>query len=596
MAVALTHESSKRVPRLRPLWHRSAPRRIVEQCPGDDPFTGWTVWQDYLANRKEPVSPQFVEGREPALLWGWEENAESVGNFELEEKQSIATVLSDAALDDGSDLPHALRCLHVAYLLPALAAKLEGETWWQLAERLHHLAVDAQQHQIDWQTEPNSLLHHQLSAGELPLALSYLFPEIRAFRSLRKPARAALSEALVELTDGHGLPHARLLPVFGPLFGCWTRARWLGERLSSGAWSPQAERQYEWLVRHAIRLADQHGRFLLTPADTDTCWTKPLFSTAIELTGDDGDCAAARAAFKGRVVPKKRHYDADKLPRPSLDSDWSGIAVMADGWSPSSIRLAITYADNPVRIELSAGGERLLAGAWTTETTCDGKPVQVAGEWENLCWQSNKWCDFLELSIPLTNGLQIERQFVFGRKDGVLYLADIVVSIDGTPRRIQHSLGLPLTDHFTWTPEPDTRDGLLVGRDQAAAVLPLALPEWRIDPRGGSLTAANGRLVLTQEATGQTLCCPLFFDLKAKRSKKERTWRQLTVAEWMEVLPRDRAVGFRAQSGNGQWLVYRSLGPAGNRTVLGHNIAGEFCAGRFRRSGKLDEWIEIEVS
>jgi hypothetical protein len=63
----------------------------------------------------------------------------------------------------------------------------------------------------------------------------------------------------------------------------------------------------------------------------------------------------------------------------------------------------------------------------------------------------------------------------------------------------------------------------------------------------------------------------------------------------MEVLPRDRAVGYRAQSGRGQWLIYRSLGPAGNRTVLGQNIAGEFCAGRFRRSGKLEEWIEIEV-
>jgi hypothetical protein len=87
----------------------------------------------------------------------------------------------------------------------------------------------------------------------------------------------------------------------------------------------------------------------------------------------------------------------------------------------------------------------------------------------------------------------------------------------------------------------------------------------------------------------------MFFDLDPKRAKKQRTWRQLTVAEWMDIMPRDVAVGYRAQSGRAQWLFYRSLAPAGNRTLLGHNIAGEFTAGRFRSTGRYDEWIEIEA-
>ncbi len=123
--------------------------------------------------------------------------------------------------------------------------------------------------------------------------------------------------------------------------------------------------------------------------------------------------------------------------------------------------------------------------------------------------------------------------------------------------------------------------------------MPLALREWRADPRSGSLAVSDNRLVLTQEANGRAICCPLFVDLKNKRSAKERTWRQLTVGENMEILPADVAVGYRAQSGDDQWLVYRSLGPAGNRTLLGHNVAGEFCAGRFV-DGKFKEWIEIE--
>ena len=85
------------------------------------------------------------------------------------------------------------------------------------------------------------------------------------------------------------------------------------------------------------------------------------------------------------------------------------------------------------------------------------------------------------------------------------------------------------------------------------------------------------------------------FDLDRKRAKKVRTWRQLTVGEGMEVVPPDVAVGYRAQSGDDQWLIYRSLAPAGNRTLLGQNISAEFCAGRFLTTGKFKEWVEIEA-
>jgi hypothetical protein len=101
--------------------------------------------------------------------------------------------------------------------------------------------------------------------------------------------------------------------------------------------------------------------------------------------------------------------------------------------------------------------------------------------------------------------------------------------------------------------------------------------------------------VLTQEAMGRALCCPLLLDLKPRRSKLERTWRQLTVAESLEIVTRDVAVGFRAQSGRDQWVFYRSLGPAGNRTMVGYNIAGEFAAGRFLTTGKVKEWLEVEA-
>jgi hypothetical protein len=151
-----------------------------------------------------------------------------------------------------------------------------------------------------------------------------------------------------------------------------------------------------------------------------------------------------------------------------------------------------------------------------------------------------------------------------------------------------------LAEGADWLPESESRDGVLSAGDCRVAVLPLALPEWRCDPRGGRLEAAGGRLTLTQEITARSLYTPVFFDLKSKRSAQDRTWRQLTVVEMLERVAPDMAVGFRAQSGRKQWLFYRSLGPAANRTLLGQNISGEFSAGRVKPSGKMTEWIQIE--
>lgn len=245
-------------------------------------------------------------------------------------------------------------------------------------------------------------------------------------------------------------------------------------------------------------------------------------------------------------------------------------------------------------LDVSVDGEKVFAGAWRCATTCDGKPVERAGEWEQLCWETGKRYDFLELGLALTCGLHIERQILFGREDRVLYLADLVFSDDGSKRRIEHSTSLPLAIGSHWSPEADTRDGTLSGDRFHAAVLPLGLREWRSDPRSGSLIEQSGQLTLAQAVQGSALCCPLFIDLDRKRSAKERTWRQLSVAELMELMSPDVAVGYRAQSGKDQWLIYRSLGAPGNRSLLGHNVAGEFCAGRFV-DGKFKEWIEIEA-
>jgi hypothetical protein len=610
MAVAITEESGRQMPRIFANWHRTAPRRVVKPYGRGELSNGWTAWLEYLVRRKQPGEPPFLAGREPPLLWSLP--PEWIGTFGNCKLHDVARTLASekdnphsvvaSQLHNLADLsaPHSFAQvfdeLILAYSLPRLSRELSADRWWQLLERLYDLASEAQLSRVDWPADPYDVLRQQLLAGELPFALSYLFPEIRSLRALRKPARETYSEALIQLTDGEGLPHARLLPVFGPLIACWTRARWLGDRLSRRCWSPAAEYQYRWLVRQAIRLTDGDHRFVLTPDGAQSAASNaPLLEMAIDLAGRRRERAAFHAAQLACSATRKVFSATKSLPKPSLDSDWSGISVMASGWSRGSTRLALDYSDNPLRLELLANGQRLFIGTWPFETTCDGVPAVAAGKWENLCWQSDKTCDLLELRLELSGGLRLERQLLFGRTDNVLYLADMVFAVDGQPRRLKHSFSLPVDDTARWQPESETRDGLVYNRKECTAVLPVGLPEWRADSRGGSLVKKDDRLVLTHELTGRALCSPLFLDFNPKRANTQRTWRQLTVAEWMQVMPQDVAVSYRAQCGRDQWLIYRSLGPAGNRTVLGQNIAGEFCAGRFHATGQFDDWIEIEA-
>src|SRR5262249_27676705 len=79
-----------------------------------------------------------------------------------------------------------------------------------------------------------------------------------------------------------------------------------------------------------------------------------------------------------------------------------------------------------------------------------------------------------------------------------------------------------------------------------------------------------------------------------RRQRRPLTWRRLTVAENLGIVPRDVATAYRIQVGHEQWLVYRSLAKTGNRSVLGHNTLASFACSRILASGETDEILAIE--
>jgi hypothetical protein len=153
---------------------------------------------------------------------------------------------------------------------------------------------------------------------------------------------------------------------------------------------------------------------------------------------------------------------------------------------------------------------------------------------------------------------------------------------------------LRVPEQIAFRAAEETWEGYLVGKRPLAHVLPLALPEWRQCTPVGALRFREEGLQLELEATGSAMFAPLFIDLNPRRFGKAITWRQLTVAESLQIQPPDVAAAYRVQCGKKQWLLYRSLASRGNRTVLGHNLCSEFLCARFERRGEVTALVEIE--
>src|SRR5215471_6579502 len=71
MATAVAPTSLKLPFDDRPLWHKSAPRRLTKAFAGGDAQEAWATWQKHLARRKRPADPGFLAGKRPPLLWAW---------------------------------------------------------------------------------------------------------------------------------------------------------------------------------------------------------------------------------------------------------------------------------------------------------------------------------------------------------------------------------------------------------------------------------------------------------------------------------------------------------------------------------------------
>ncbi len=199
----------------------------------------------------------------------------------------------------------------------------------------------------------------------------------------------------------------------------------------------------------------------------------------------------------------------------------------------------------------------------------------------------------LELSIDLAHGVEVERHIVMLRGDRVLFMADSILSPGGPP--LEYRSTLPLAQGVEFVGEDETREGTItVCGKGAARVLPLALPEWRVERAPGELVSTDDGLELSHGTRAGRLFSPLFVDLNSERLRRQLTWRQLTVAEERENVPPDVAAGFRVEINGSQWVIYRSLAKPAIRSLLSKSLLNQFVFGVFSAKGKVEPLVEIE--
>jgi hypothetical protein len=535
----------------------------------------WPQWQQTLATRRRPKSWASVIGDSAALSWG---RANFVETFDSLAAELAVEKLAawNAAPPQEHATEEAVSGLQAAVSLAVLAQHAAAEVWQAALRKLLATCQDARA------LEPG--VAQALAAAELPLVLVQAFPELPVCAELAGPAIQELDRSLAAVLDPRGTPAAVWWNELPALVASWTRVRKLTAALGL-AWPTDAEARWRALLPQLVRLIKPNHQQTVT----GFIWSRELLEALITST------PSARSQRIARENWNLDPAEASGRPLSAISAAHAAedlrCAVLWSDWSPRAPRLAVAYSDRACRLDVSVGGVTLLRGAANPLIKIDQQPLAIDSDWEQICWQSDADVDYLELEVDLTSGWRLQRHLFLAREDRLLLVADALLGEQAA--LLEYELPLPLAD-AEFEPAKETTEGWLTAKRRQFSVVPLALPEWQSASRGGRLTAQPGTLRHTLSAHGRTLFAPLLVDLDTTRSRQPLTWRQLTVAETRVIQKPDVAVGYRAQLGRQQWIVYRSLGERANRTLLGHNTAYEFVVARFLRTGHVDTLLQIE--
>ena len=580
---------------------RRQPRAFVHDI---EQHASWDTWAEKLISRKKPVAIRKLVSDQAThpLAWSIDDridsaSVEAINQLDGLRKKRRAGEPADwsAVVEEWyqrvdekgtANLSFATECVAWANSLSYLAPRMGAECWWDLFNFLLETAREAVgSYVVDTKHNDAELSTiGQLLTAELPMTLGYWFPKIDICSELATAGRESLNATIVELLDGEGMPHARFLSQSRQLLASWTRSLFIDRHLRGNRIKSEARLQFEWFVRQTLRLVRNDGSFAFDQGlkNTRKGIGRELISAALKVGGDEADVEIFERLNAKGSVSKNGH-----LPNPSEHSEWAELAILRSDWSRNSAFCVVGFNDATVRTELAIADTVLLSGQDIPELTVDGQPANIESTWEEVCWESDDDIDYVELEATYDNGIKVQRQVLLAREDRFFFTADAIVG--NSNANMDYKRVLPFTNAISAKSADETREESLHAKRRIGTVMPLALPEWRVSSHRGEYK--NGRLRQSTKASG--MYCPVFIDLDEKRKRRSITWRQLTVAEKLEIVGPEVAVAFRIQIGDENWIVYRSIAKPANRTFLGQNHTTEFLVARFVE-GELELLIEVQ--
>ncbi|MGL4593980.1 MAG: hypothetical protein ACRCUY_04535 [Thermoguttaceae bacterium] len=271
-----------------------------------------------------------------------------------------------------------------------------------------------------------------------------------------------------------------------------------------------------------------------------------------------------------------------------------------------------------VPIDFLIHDEPILFGGWSAEVRLRGKLLSPLDKWTMTCQHHENNCEYIEIDMPLSDDYRLQRFVILDRSSQLLILADTLLwdgnsecnfsnSKKNTDQAdyLSYQSSLCFSSLFAAKPSDEHTELSFYhkkkNRSAPFRVFPLALSETKNSESGfsnsgfvrGSLGMEQNILNYKLQSSGRSLFAPLCFDLSAKRMRSRYTWRHLTVCENLEVVSDDIAVGFRLQLGDDQFLLYHSMTPSANRSVLGHNLFDDLCFARFHPETGVEALVEV---
>ncbi len=432
-----------------------------------------------------------------------------------------------------------------------------------------------------------------LSQIELPLAAAATLDRPRGARARFDGLRERAHQILEAYCDTDGIPTVAGLETLRPILACLVRSAHAAEAIGIELLVHELGGLFDGLVEQSLRLS-AHDRTALGGDRGPFGWSKRLARQLLDRVGDDElRLLAYRAWGVGR---REAASYVESLRSASTASAWAETALLRSDWSRKGAKLLLTHADGKVGMELETT-VALLSGEWTLRLDRNGRRLKPIDDWSVVCWHDDDGVAYLELELEF-EGAKIQRQALLSKEDRVLFLADALLADD--PASWDYRATLSMAAGTEFAPAVETREGMLTRSDNSgetttvAAVVPLGLPEWRRPATDAGLERSDRELVSFAHFEGRRAYFPLFLDLQGARASSPLTWRRLTVGEQLRICDAETAVAYRVQVGWEQWIFYRSLAEAANRTFFGQNLVADFFAGQFDAEGIVNDLLSIE--